>query len=413
MIKINFFYFFDQETIKIFLKRPKSYNETFYSLKKNIFKCTIVNFSKLLNNYSSNDDFKKKLKKKNIDYFCPSNAEELLKKIKKGNNYGFFKASFDIKYFRLLRIIKQSRVKLIQVSNYSFIFEKKTFEGRTIKQSIRIILKMKLINYFHRLMAAIGFYPKVSIHFDCDQTRIDSINNALSKKINKFIPLLNFSYYKKIVRINSKYYSDFIKLKKNKLEKKYITLCDTPLAHGDFILRDGPYNSLNIENYYKNLNLFLTNIQRALNKKVIICLHPKGEYNTFKNFNLLRKKFKTVYYKTEHYISRSFLVLNIISSTMNFAIMQNKPIIILKSKYLGNTIKGKIDNIIKELNYPVINIDQSKKIDFKKVLNKKNLNKIELYKNKKLFIEKKKTDVQQVIDFLKKDIKTHSCSKNF
>jgi molybdopterin-binding protein len=93
--------------------------------------------------------------------------------------------------------------------------------------------------------------------------------------------------------------------------------------------------------------------------------------------------------------------------------MQNKPIIILKSKYLGNTIKGKIDNIIKELNYPVINIDQSKKIDFRKILNKKNVKKIELYKNKKLFIVKKKTDVQQVIDFLKKDIKTHSYSKNF
>ena len=61
-------------------------------------------------------------------------------------------------------------------------------------------------------------------------------------------------------------------------------------------------------------------------KKVIICLHPKAEYNHFKNFKLLQKNFKTVYYKTEYYISKSFLVLNGISSTMNFAIIQKKPI---------------------------------------------------------------------------------------
>ena len=115
-------------------------------------------------------------------------------------------------------------------------------------------------------MCALNFYPKVDIHFDCDQSRIDSINNSISNKINKFIPLLNLSYYKKIVRINSKYYSDFIKSNRDKIEKKYITVCDSPLAHEDFLLRDGPYNVEKVEQFYKNLNLFLTNIQKILKK---------------------------------------------------------------------------------------------------------------------------------------------------
>ena len=406
MVDINLFYFLEEESIKLFLKRPKSYSETFYNLKKHFTKCTIINFSKIINEDVGNNDFKRILKKKNIDYICPSTPNELLNKIKKENNYAFFKAPFGLKYFKILRTLKKSRIKLIQLSNYSFIFEKKPFEGRSINQSLRIILKMKIINYFHRLMCALGFYPKVHIHFDCDQTRINSINNSISKKIDKFFPsFLKLSYYRQIVRINSKYYSDFIKSSKNNLEKKYITLCDSPLAHEDFILRDGPYDAKKIENYYKNLNLFLKKVEKIFKKKIVICLHPKGEYDQFKNFHILKRNFKTVYFKTEYYISKSYLVLNVISSTINYAIMQNKKIIILKSRYFGNTVKGKIENIQNELNLPIINIDNFEKYNFKKTLENKVSKKTELYKKNRLFFEKNISDIQQVVSFLKKEQK--------
>lgn len=401
MNKLNLFYFLEEDSLKFFLKSPKSYSDSFYELKKYFSSCTIVNFSKIIGQKVCSDNFKHKLKKKNINYLCPSTSKELLTKIKQNNNYAFFKAPFGFKYYRILRTIKKSNIKIIQVSNYSFIFEKKPFQGRSIKQSLRIIFKMKLINYFHRFMSTLGFYPKIFVHFDCDQSRIDMINKSLSKKLDKYIPFLKFSYYKKLVRINSKYYSDFIRSKNNKLEKKFITLCDSPLVHDDFILRDGNYDIEKIEEYYKNLNLFLINIQKKLKKKVIICLHPKGKYNNFKNFKIIEKNFKTVKFKTEYYISKSFLVLNIISSTINYAIMQDKPIIILKSKYLGNTVKGKIQNIEKELNYPSINIDEFKELDLKKVLNKKNINKVDLYKKNKLFFKINTTDHQQVMNYLK------------
>ena len=401
MAKLNLFYLLEEETLELYLKSTL-YFETFYNLKKHFSKSTIVNFSKLLGQDIKNNNFKKILKKKNITYFCPSTTGELFQKLKKNNNYAFFKAPFSLKYFKILRILSKSKIKLIQIANYSFIHEKKAFEGRDIKQSFRIIFNMKLINYFHRLMCALNFYPKVDIHFDCDQSRIDSINNSISNKINKFISLLNLSYYKKIVRINSKYYSDFIKSNRDKIEKKYITVCDSPLAHEDFLLRDGPYNVEKVEQFYKNLNLFLTNIQKILKKKVVICLHPKGEYNQFKNFHVLKKNFKTVFFKTEYYISKSYLVLNTISSTINYAIMQNKPILILKSKYYGNTTKGKIENLQKELNYPTINIDQFKKYDFIKILKNKNLENLNHINRKKLIYKKNITDIQQVMNYLKK-----------
>ena len=108
------------------------------------------------------------------------------------------------------------------------------------------------------------------------------------------------------------------------------------------------------EVYYKNLVSLLKKIQKTFKKKVIICLHPKAEYHHFENFKLLQKNFKTVYYKTEYYISKSFLILNAISSTMNYAIIQNKPVFIIKSRHFANVANDKIKNIKKILYILVI-----------------------------------------------------------
>ena len=250
-------------------------------------------------------------------------------------------------------------------------------------------------------MCALGLYPKVHIHFDCDQKRIDLINSSLSKKIDNYFPIIKFSYYKKMIRINSKYYSDFIQLKKHKIEEKYITLLDEPLAHPDYTIREGVVDYKKKEIYYENLILLLKKIQKTFKKKVIICLHPKAEYHHFKNFKLLQKNFKTVYYKTEYYISKSFLILNAISSTMNYAIIQNKPVFIIKSRHFANVANDKIKNIKKELNYPIINVDNFDKQNFKKLLNLKNKKQIESYKKNRLFFEHNKTYLQQVIKYLK------------
>ena len=88
---------------------------------------------------------------------------------------------------------------------------------------------------------------------------------------------------------------------------------------------------------------------------------------------------------------------------MNLATILNKPVIILKSKYYGNTVKGKIENILNELDYPSINIDNFKKENIHRVLKKNNSKKIKLYKKNRLFFEKNISDIQQIINFFKKN----------
>ncbi|MDB3970735.1 hypothetical protein N9376_01935 [Candidatus Pelagibacter sp.] len=402
MTKINLFLFIDDKDLSIFLKRPRSYNIIFLSLQKYFSKCTVINISKIIGEKIKKNNFKKILNKDNIDYLCPSNSKELNYRINKNEkNYGFFKANFNLKYFKILRILNKSEIKLIQVNPYSFIFEDNTLSNKPIKDTIKIIFNLRLINYFHRIMCALGLYPKIHIHFDCDQKRIDLINSSLSKKIDNYFPVIKFSYYKKMIRINSKYYSDFIGLKKHKIEEKYITLLDEPLAHPDYTIREGIVDYKKKEVYYKNLVSLLKKIQKTFKKKVIVCLHPKAEYHHFKNFKLLQKNFKTVYYKTEYYISKSFLILNAISSTMNYAIIQNKPVFIIKSRHFANVANDKIKSIKKELNYPIINVDDFNKQNFKKLLDFKNKKKIDLYKQNRLFFEQNTSYLNQIINYLK------------
>lgn len=406
MIKINFFYFIDNEDLTVFLNRHKNFHKKFLNLTKLFSKSVVVNISKIIGEKVKDNNFKKILAKNNIDYICPSNAEELNNKINiKEKNYGQFKAIFNLKYYKILRIINKTKIKLIQVNPYSFIFENNSLISKPIKDSARIIFNIRLKNYFHRIMCALGLYPKIHLHFDCDQKRIDLINSSLTKKIDNYFPILKFSYYKKIIRINSKYYSDFIKLKKNEIEEKYITLIDEPLAHPDYTIREGLVDYKKKEIYYENLILLLKKIQKTFKKKVIICLHPKAEYHHFKNFKILQKNFKTVFYRTEYYISKSFLVLNAISSTMNYAIIQNKPVFTIKSRHFANIANDKIEYINEELNFPVINVDNFRKQNFKKLLNNKNKNKdqkkIQLYKKNRLFSEVNVSYLNQVINYLK------------
>ena len=164
---------------------------------------------------------------------------------------------------------------------------------------------------------------------------------------------------------------------------------------------DGPHDVEKVEQFYKNLNLFLISIQKIFKKKVVICLHPKGEYNQFKNYLLLKKNFKTVLFKTEYYIAKSYLVLNTTSSAINYAIMQNKPIFILNSKYYGNTTKNKIKNTQKQLNYPTIDIDHFKKYNFIKILKSRNFKKLNYENKKRLIFKENTTDIQQVMNYLK------------
>ena len=109
MSKINYFYFIDNEDLSVFLKRPKSFRRILLSSSKLFSECVIVNISKIIDEDLKKNNFEKILGKDNINYFCPTNSKEFNNRInKEDKNYGLFKANFDLKYFKILRILKKS-----------------------------------------------------------------------------------------------------------------------------------------------------------------------------------------------------------------------------------------------------------------------------------------------------------------
>ena len=153
MTKINLFYFIDNEDLSVLLKRPKSFNRILLNLSKFFSKCVVVNISKIIGDKVKNNNFKRILKDDNIDYFCPSNSKELNNRInKKEKNYGQFKANFNFKYFKILRILNKSKIRLIQVNPRSFIFENNSLIDKPIKDSLNVILNIRVKNYFHIIL---------------------------------------------------------------------------------------------------------------------------------------------------------------------------------------------------------------------------------------------------------------------
>ena len=67
--------------------------------------------------------------------------------------------------------------------------------------------------------------------------------------------MLKISYYERIIRINSKYYSEIIN-KNYKITNEYIVVCDTPMSHPDITVLDGRKDKDLIEDYYYKLHNF-------------------------------------------------------------------------------------------------------------------------------------------------------------
>ena len=89
--------------------------------------------------------------------------------------------------------------------------------------------------------------------------------------------MLNFSYYKKVIKINSKHF-DAIYYSKYKISEKYIVFIDGVFDHKDRIIREGKISEQNEKKYYDNLYKVLNNFKIIFNKEIIVCLHPKTIY---------------------------------------------------------------------------------------------------------------------------------------
>ena len=295
-------------------------------------------------------------------------------------------------------LISKYDIKKFVVSNIGYIPENYNYYKKNIIQKIIIFNRLRLKYYFFRLFVLVKIFPKIDYFFEASDFVYKSIVNGLSFKLQKKIPFLNISYYKTVLKINSRSY-DNIYYSRYKVSEKYIIFLDGMLFdHKDRILRDGHANKKFRKEYYDKLYKILKKYEKMFHKKIIVCLHPKN------NISKRRKDFKDlkcVKFQTEKYMSQAFIIFFHEGSSIIQGIVQKK-IINLHGKILGDYVNKRCNIYPNLLNLYRIDLDNiifKNKTNLLKILRKTKKN-YDSYIKKNIVNEANKSSIIQIINYL-------------
>jgi len=393
----------NNERLDLFEKNKNFYFKNFFLSKK--YQTFLVDISNL-HLFKKNKNYN--ISGEKFIYYRPRNFSELKNFFNKYTVISFIKIKYNISNLRLHILLKKINIKkTIMLANYGFFPLDNDRKKINFYQRIKFFFSIKLNYFFYRLLVFLRIIRGYDIFVTSSNKFINTINSSISSKLDNKFSFLKISFYKKIYRVNTLFYNNYLKSKKKyESTNEKIIFCDSGFDHGDRINREGSINSEIREKYYYNLNNFLNDIQKNLSKRVIFCQHPKSDYPASNEFDNIKKKFEFLKYDTEKNIYSSYLTIFQSSLLINYAILLKKKIILITSDYLGNFYHRRFINYKKEIdlvsfnidNYVIDNSDQS----LIKLLDQKILN-YDNYQNENLFTDKNMETSNQVENLLDKE----------
>jgi hypothetical protein len=289
---------------------------------------------------------------KNFDVSCIDCSSLFFKKIKKKrkNIKNYFKIKNIFEYFFIINKIKPH----IIFDQLGFSFTYKTIFFRLYAN-----LKSDCLFYFtgpkKRISTFSNFTGGLKYFFIYPFKFLIILNNYLTKKI-----FIKFNFFNTIFLISSKYrenmvnnmiskkiiyfhsndYDNYLRDKKKSKNKnsKYIVFIDENVpAHEDYQISNFK-SPIDAETYYNLINNFFNKVEKKLNLKIVIALHPKSKIKEFKKKFTNRKVYLG---KTQELIANSKAVFAHCSTSRSYAILNKKPIFYLTSKVISKTWFGK------------------------------------------------------------------------
>ena len=304
-----------------------------------------------LSNFCSGKDFQfdKDFRELDLYYFRPRNFLELYKFSKKRDIHAFGLDNCSFKLLKIFLLLKLLKFNLIFVNQFGF-FPQSYQDKKFIKSKNYFVYKKNRINYlFFRILSLLRIIPVIKYYFEASQSRIDTINNSISNKLDKKLNFKLFSYFENIVRINSVYYDTFLTRKEKAQKNDFILFIDNGFDHPDRINNDSKILNQDRDNYYKNLFYFLLKIKKIYNLEIYYCKHPKSNYPKNEYFAQIEKEFFFPQFSTIDLISSSRFVIFSETTLINQIILKKKKIILLNSKFLGNYYGSKVNSIKNEI----------------------------------------------------------------
>ncbi len=161
----------------------------------------------------------------------------------------------------------------------------------------------------------------------------------------------------KIIWAHSLDYDLYLENNNKATREDHVLFVDQNLIkHSDFELLgiDSPVSE---SNYYSSLNKYFNQVERLTNLPVVIAEHPRTIHEDLKKHFDNRKIVKG---NTAELIRDSKLVLIHISTSINLAVLWEKPIILLTTNEIMNSrYNSTMENYSKELSIPIHKIDEN------------------------------------------------------
>jgi hypothetical protein len=375
-LKTNWDYLINEFTSQLdFIYLINTQNLTFYKKKKyNLYKKK--NFSEKVIIFSPKNirEFKNFLKNKNLIFI--NNLE---------NNLAEIKILFSIRNFNQIIIQNIGNVQLTQHTDFY----------QYPSKSLIFYLKRKWPRLIIKLLSVIGLLPKIDIRFTSNSLNINAI---LKSPIKKFLYKNKILYTKKINLVNSRAYDIYLQNKFKKSEQ-YIVHLDASLNYYHETDLVGYRNSEIINNHYFYLEKFLLKLSKLYKKKVIVCIHPSynltEHQNYFKNFNVFK-------FVTREYIYKAFIVTVFDSSSIVDAVVLNKRIIGIHSKFMSKNEKMHSSQYSKLIGYKYM--DTQDNFNKTKLINElnDNISRYKEYISKHIIHEPGIHGSDMIIKYLKK-----------
>lgn len=118
------------------------------------------------------------------------------------------------------------------------------------------------------------------------------------------------------------------------VNEPYAVFVDQYFIHHPDFKTNHIVHSFTANEYYVELNKFLVNFSQQTGLKVVIAAHPRRSEEKKKDFN---SSFDLYYNKTADLIKNSKIVLVHFSTAINFAVIFNKPFVLLNSSLFKNS----------------------------------------------------------------------------
>ena len=315
---------------------------------KNNFKYNSKNFKKILPKNSVLID---PITKKDFDNFC-SNKKLVL----------FANLGYEWKDIGIHFLLKKNKCRLIFAANVG------NQQGSEI-HSVSSFLTQFFFKFIPRkivlLLSFMGLVPKIDLRF---VSNFKTYKALLYSQNRIFYKTFSLFYNKKIYLVNSMAFDEF-KTSKRKPLSKNIVMVDTNINHNDQVRFSGRISNHDVIKIYKELNIFLKQVSKVYDKKIIVCVHPSSDLKFVKK---MMREFKVVKYQTKKHIFNAFIVFFYESASIVDAFASNKRIVTLQNDLMGQGWINQIQRYPKISGIQKINITNgyniNNKMDFLKKL---------------------------------------------